>query len=152
MTDSTTLQIRFKRTTTNTDCTPTKSHTSDAGWDFYAAEAKNVPPLATCKVSLGVKCAIPNGYCILFAERSGLAANHSIRIGGGLIDAGYRGEFQAIVQNLDQHREFVIKEGMKIVQGLVLPVPVVQFVDVGEQELDITDRGTAGFGSTGVTK
>lgn len=143
------IKIRFK--TTSSDCTPVKAYATDAGWDVFAAESKTLKPMETFAVSLGIKCAIPSGYCIVLKERSGLALKSNVRIGGGVIDSSYRGELKAIVQNLGS-ADFIISVGMKLTQMLVLPVPSVEFINVGGDELDITDRATGGFGSTGLQK
>jgi len=132
---------------TNPKYMPTKAFAFDAGWDVYAAAPLTICPGYCAAVPLGISVAIPLGHCIILKERSGLALKNNIRIGGGVIDASYRGEVKAIVHNLGQ-TDFQVTEGMKIAQMLVLPVPHVNFNAV--KTLKETQRGAGGFGSTGV--
>lgn len=126
---------------------PSKAHDTDAGWDVYSTITLTIPPGQFAGIPLGISVAIQPGYCIILKERSGLALKNGIRIGGGVIDASYRGELKAIFHNLGD-RDFKVEAGMKIAQMLVLPVPFVLFTPV--QTLNETRRGTGGFGSTGV--
>jgi dUTP pyrophosphatase len=80
--------------------------------------------------------------------RSGLAARHGISIVNtpGLVDSGYRGELLVNLVNTDAREAFVVEPGMRIAQLVVLPVPEVDLVEVGE--LPETERGVRGFGSS----
>ncbi len=148
---TTPLTIEFKTKDAN-KYTPKKAFANDAGWDVFACLDKPVKlmPGQFKAISTGISVAIPEGYCIVLKERSGLALKNGIRIGGGVIDCQYRGEIKAIVHNLyeDTDQPFEITNGMKIAQMLILPVPQVIFVPVGT--LSETNRGAGGFGSTGV--
>jgi dUTP pyrophosphatase len=81
--------------------------------------------------------------------RSGLARRHGITIvnAPGLIDSGYRGELQVTLLNTDREHAFVVERGMRIAQLVVVPAPHVELVEV--DELPESERGTAGFGSSG---
>ncbi len=145
---------------------PTKGHDDDHCFDFYAAEQVRLQPGQTAVVSLGVAIGLPYMWAMILKERSGLAAK-GISIKGGVIDTGYRGELKAIVQwmppqggnvlcdspigrNLgwDPGQHFVIQPGDKICQGkLERTTPEVAVVEV--DDLEVTLRGDAGFGSTG---
>ena len=97
----------------------------------------------------GVAIALPGAdYVALICARSGLASRHGITManGVGVIDSDYRGELRVALFN-ESDTDYVIHDGDRIAQLMVLPViqPQLTFVD----ELDETERGTGGFGSTG---
>ena len=96
----------------------------------------------------GIKVAIPEGYVGLLMSRSSTGVNRGLTVaqGVGVIDSDYRGELLVPIWNKNTHRE-TIKFGERIAQLLIVPVvqPVITFVD----NLDETERGEGGFGSTG---
>lgn len=93
--------------------------------------------------------AIPEGYAGLVIPRSGLALRHGISLVNtpGLIDSGYRGELRVIALNTDRTQAFTVEVGMRIAQLVIVPVPSVTLVEAST--LPETERGTAGFGSSG---
>ena len=97
----------------------------------------------------GIAVAIPDGHAGLVVPRSGLAARHGIGIvnAPGLVDAGYRGEIQVVLVNTDRSETFSVEPGMRIAQLVVVPVATAEPVEV--DALPETQRGTAGFGSSG---
>ncbi len=97
----------------------------------------------------GVAIALPSAdYVALICARSGLASKHGITManGVGVIDSDYRGELRVALFN-ESDTDYTIHDGDRIAQLMVLPVvqPALEFVD----ELDETERGAGGFGSTG---
>ena len=92
---------------------------------------------------------IPEGFEIQVRPRSGLAAKNGITVLNtpGTIDSDYRGELQIILINLGDN-DFVINNGDRIAQIIVAPVTQGNFIQV--QNLSTTERGSKGFGSTGV--
>ena len=102
--------------------------------------------------STGLAFEIPKGYVMLVFGRSGHAFNHDISLANcvGVIDPGYRGEVlvKLTMKYVARRDFFYIKEGDRIAQAMVMPVPWVQF-EVAE-ELPNSQRGSGGFGSTGV--
>jgi dUTP pyrophosphatase len=92
--------------------------------------------------------AIPEGYAGFVQPRSGLAARHGISMvnAPGLIDSGYRGEVRVVLLNTDSTAPFVVEPGMRIAQLVVVPVPELELVEVGE--LPASERGARGFGSS----
>lgn len=102
-------------------------------------------------VSTGIRFALPEGYAAFVVPRSGLAVRHGISIvnAPGTIDAGYRGEVKVPLINLDPTESFEIAPGDRIAQLIVMPVTRAQFV--ATEQLDETERGESGFGSTGVS-
>ena len=129
---------------------PTKGSIDSAGYDLYAAidEDLTLPPNSTKKVSTGLAMAIPQGYFGAIFARSGLATKKSLRPANcvGVIDADYRGE---VIVALHNDSEFVriIEKGERIAQLVILPYATVDMEIV--DDLDKTERGTGGFGSTG---
>jgi len=101
-------------------------------------------------VPTGLAIEIPEGYAGFVQPRSGLAARNGISIVNtpGLIDSHYRGEIKVILINLDRENPFQVHKGDKICQLVFQKVERADFVEVAE--LNDTERGDAGFGSTGV--
>lgn len=99
-------------------------------------------------IPTGLSFAIPEGYEIQVRPRSGLAAKNGVTVLNtpGTIDSDYRGEVKVILINLGKE-DFVIKNGERIAQLIVAPVTIGNFISVSE--LDSTERGAGGFGSTG---
>ena len=119
-----------------------------AGMDVLAAEEVTLAPGARHAVATGLALAIPAGYEIQVRPRSGLALKHGISVPNtpGTIDSDYRGELKVILINHGTEA-FAIHRGDRVAQ-LVL-APVVQAAWEQAAELDDTERGTGGFGSTG---
>ena len=128
---------------------PGRAYAGDAGLDLAACESCELGPGARAVVHTGVAVAIPEGYAGFVQPRSGLARRHGITIvnAPGLIDSGYRGELQVTLLNTDLEHAFVVEPGMRIAQLVVLPVPHVELLEV--DELPESERGAAGFGSSG---
>ena len=130
---------------------PTYQTPSSAGMDLYAAIADDITlePLERCLVATGLMMAIPQGYEAQIRPRSGLAWKNGISIPNapGTIDADYRGEIKVMLVNLSKD-PFVISRGMRIAQMVVAAVVQMKLNVV--DTLDETQRGTGGFGSTGL--
>jgi dUTP pyrophosphatase len=120
-----------------------------AGMDVVAAEELTLKPGARYAVATGVAMAIPQGYEVQVRPRSGLALKHGITCLNtpGTIDSDYRGEVKIILANLGS-AAFEIKRGDRIAQ--LVPAPVQRAVLTEVSSLDETERGSGGFGSTGV--
>lgn len=125
---------------------PTKGHADDAGWDLYAKESFTVPAGGSAVHDTGVHMAIPKGYCGLIVSKSGLNVKKNITC-RGLVDSGYVGSIVAKLDNSDDGRAHAFKAGEKITQIVILPIPDVELEVVSE--LEETERGSGGFGSTG---
>jgi dUTP pyrophosphatase len=128
---------------------PTRAYTGDAGLDLASCERVELAPGERALVGTGLAVAIPDGYAGFVQPRSGLAARHGISIVNtpGLVDSGYRGELRVALLNTDPRATFVVEPGMRIAQLVLLPVPAVLPVEVGE--LPESHRGEDGFGSSG---
>lgn len=127
---------------------PAYATTGAAGMDVVSAEDVTLAPGARHAVATGLALAIPEGYEIQVRPRSGLALKHGITVPNtpGTIDSDYRGELKVILINHGAE-PFVIARGDRVAQ-LVL-APVVQAAWDEAAELDATERGEGGFGSTG---
>jgi dUTP pyrophosphatase len=128
---------------------PRYQHPGDAGLDLASRVDCVLEPGERAMVPTGVAVAIPGGYCGLVLVRSGLAARHGIACvnSPGLIDSGYRGELAVILLNTDKREPFHIKRGDRIAQLVIQRVEEAIALQV--DELDATQRGDGGFGSTG---
>jgi len=127
---------------------PTYARDGDAGADLYSLHAVNILPGEYKLVSTGIAMAIPQGYVGLIHPRSGLAAKHGITVlnAPGTIDAGYRGEIKVLLIN-HSNEVYFIARAERIAQLVIQKVENVFFEPV--DELDATERGIGGFGSSG---
>lgn len=143
------LRVRVKRLDDGVEL-PAYAYEGDAGLDLRSAEDVTLEPGERRLVACGIAVAIPDGYCGLVLPRSGLALREGLSMANtpGLIDAHYRGELKVCAVNLDRATPIRIERGERIAQLLVLRAPRVALAEV--DQLDRTDRGSGGFGSSGV--
>lgn len=122
-----------------------------AGFDFLAAVEGPVEilPGKRAMISTGLKFAVPQGCELQVRPRSGLAAKNGVTVLNtpGTIDSDYRGEVKIILINLGDE-PFVVERGMRIAQGILAPYYKAEFCVI--DALDETERGSGGFGHTGV--
>lgn len=129
---------------------PAYAKPGDAGVDLCAREAVLLRAGGgRALVGTGMAVAIPEGHAGFIQPRSGLALRHGITCLNtpGLIDAGYRGELQVLLVNLDPDEDHRIERGERIAQLVIQRVEHVAFVEV--VELPDSDRGHGGWGHTG---
>jgi dUTP pyrophosphatase len=128
---------------------PSRAHPGDAGIDLHARVTTTLEPGEWAMIPTGIAVAVPSGHVGLVAPRSGLAARHAISVvnGPGVIDAGYRGEINAILIN-HGIESVTFRRGDRIAQMLVTPIVDIDTVKV--DTLPDSDRGEGGFGSSGV--
>ena len=109
----------------------------------------NIEPGKTAVIPTGLAISIPRGFEIQIRPRSGLAAKKKISVLNtpGTIDADYRGEIKVILINLGRE-SFKVEKGLRIAQMVVCPVIQAQLKEV--DDLNETERGKGGFGSTGI--
>ena len=119
-----------------------------AGMDVLSAEDVTLAPGERWPVATGLAVAIPHGYEIQVRPRSGLALKHGIGVPNspGTIDSDYRGELKVILINHGQ-APFEVRRGDRIAQLVLAPVVRASWLKV--DDLDQTQRGEGGFGSTG---
>lgn len=153
---------------------PAYAKEMDAGFDLVAVEDVLVAPGASTKVPTGLAFAIPAGFELQVRPRSGISAKTKLRLSNapGTIDAGYRGEVCVLIDNQREQsgnigtecfsvteqkvdiapetdaNAYLIRKGDRIAQGVLARVPQAIFEET--DELDETERGTGGFGSSGV--
>lgn len=129
---------------------PRKAHKGDAGFDLRAAIEKDVviPPGECRLIPVGFRCALPEGYELQIRPRSGLALKNYISVLNtpGTVDCNYRGDVGVILMNFGKY-DYTVKISDRIAQGVVCKLPEVVVTKV--KDLDTTERGTGGFGSTG---
>ena len=122
-----------------------------AGMDIAAHldTAVTLAPFARAAIATGFSMQLPSGYEAQIRPRSGLALKHGVTVANapGTIDSDYRGEVAVILINLSQ-QDFTITPGMRIAQMVIAPVTHCRFEDT--LQLDISDRGAGGSGSTGL--
>ena len=149
-----TVEVRFKALSPELGATipfPKQMSEGAAGMDVCAALEASVviAPGERAMIPCGFAMAVPEGYEVQVRPRSGLAWKKGITVLNtpGTIDADYRGEVKVVLINHGTE-PFEIQKGERIAQLVVAEVPrvSVQVVDT----LEDTDRGTGGFGSTGV--
>jgi dUTP pyrophosphatase len=127
---------------------PVRAYAGDAGLDLSACDRVELAPGERALVPTGLAVAIPDGYAGYVQPRSGLAAKHGVSIVNtpGLVDSGYRGELLVNLVNTDRNETFVVEEGMRIAQLVILELPEVEILEV--DALPESERGVRGFGSS----
>ena len=131
------------------DLFPRKAHEDDAAFDLRSRVDAVIPSGKITLVPTGVFMELPIGYEAQVRPRSGLALKHGITVLNtpGTIDAGYRGEVGVILINAGP-ADFTVARGDRIAQMVVQKLADVELV--AAEQLSDTNRGTGGFGSTGV--
>ena len=124
---------------------PTKAHLTDAGFDIYSREDKFINPKSSACFDTGVHIEIPQGFVGFLKSKNGLNVKNSIQ-SEGVIDCGYT---DSIVVKLYNHgsERYKVNKGDKISQLVILPILETSFNIV--DELNNSERGDNGFGSTG---
>ena len=146
------IPLKFRRLANATDLAlPSYATAGAAGMDIAAAinQPMDLEPRETMAIPTGFAIEIPPRYEIQIRPRSGLALKHGVTIANapGTIDSDYRGEVAVILINLGQ-QDFIITPGMRIALMVIAPVTHCRFEDT--LQLDMSDRGAGGFGSTGL--
>jgi len=138
-------------TSENEDNIPSYASKEAAGADIRAhiADPVEIPPRQRAVIPTGLSLAIPEGYEVQIRPRSGLAAKHGLTVlnSPGTIDSDYRGEIKIILMN-HSDEPFTVTPNMRIAQMVL--APVCQAVLITREALETTQRGTGGFGHTGL--
>lgn len=142
--------IKFKKT--NPDAIlPKRNHdntdgTGDSGYDVYSVEDKIIPAKGSAVVDVGLNFAyIEPHYWIRVEGRSGLGFKHDIIPHQGIIDNAFRGNAGIKLRNLSD-KDYEVKKGDRIAQFVVYPLIDAE---ISESDIENTDRGANGFGSSG---
>lgn len=143
--------VKIKIVNRGTQQLPAYATPQSAGMDLRAniTEPITLQPMERRIIPTGLHIALPEGYEAQVRPRSGLAFKHGITVlnSPGTIDADYRGELMVLLINFSQE-DFVIQEGERIAQMVIAKHEQAEFVEV--ETLDETERGTGGYGHTGV--
>ena len=133
---------------------PTRANRTDAGIDFFIPndfEKVTLKPGEDICIDAGVRVIVPEGYALIFKEKSGVALKKKLTIGASVVDSDYRGVVHLHLFN-NGTEEVSIEAGDKITQGLVVPVSLCSPEEINGEEYskyENTERGEGGFGSTG---
>ena len=129
---------------------PAYAKPGDAGADLRSRIDFDLEPGERALVPTGVAIALPEGYVGLVHPRSGLATKNGITIvnAPGTVDSGYRGELMVTLLNTDKTKSFHVQRGDRIAQLVIQKYEHATFTVV--DELDQTERGSSGFGSSGI--
>ncbi len=139
------MQLKIKKLRPDTKL-PTYAHPGDAGFDLYIPDDLTIQPGERLSIPLGLAMEIPDGYTGLLLDKSGLSHKHGLKSFGGVIDAGYRGEFHAGIMNLSD-KPYTFSKGDKIMQMLIMPVAHADIIE--SDSLSESPRGAGAFGSSG---
>ena len=129
---------------------PAYAKPGDAGADLRSRIDFELEPGERALVPTGVAIALPEGYVGLVHPRSGLATKNGITIvnAPGTVDSGYRGELMVTLLNTDKTKSFHVQRGDRIAQLVIQKYEYATFTVV--DELEQTERGSSGFGSSGI--
>ena len=132
---------------------PTYAHQGDSGMDIRANQSITLQPKETRLIPTGIFVGLPEGYEFQVRPRSGMSLKTKLRIcnAPGTVDEIFRGEVCIIAENTCGSLDFTIAKGERIAQIVLQEVPKAEWVQVfSKDDLGSTDRGTDGFGSSGV--
>lgn len=132
--------------------TPNRGTSSSAGIDFYVPEdfeTRVLKPGESVLIPSGVKMQLPRGYALIAFNKSGVAVKQGLSVGACVVDEDYEGEIHLHMINTSD-KEQVIATGQKLVQFVLVPVAYFDIEEVEELQPRNTERGSGGFGSTGL--
>ena len=140
------MSLLIKRLSSNATI-PTRATEKSAGVDLYAACDKVIPPFGKDLITTDIAIKLPNDTYGRIAPRSGLAKNHHIDVGAGVIDADYSGNISVVLFN-HSNTNFIVNKGDRIAQLICCKIVIPHVCEV--QKIDECKRGKNGFGSTGM--
>lgn len=126
---------------------PKRASAGAAGYDICSAHYVELPARSRVLVPTGLQIKIPEGYYGRLAPRSGLAVTQGFDVGAGVIDSDYRGEVKVLIFNHGD-QNYLISPGQRVAQLIIEKIALPEVREV--TDLDSTERGTSGFGSTGL--
>lgn len=126
---------------------PTYATAGSAGFDLHANTDVFIATGQTLAIPTGLAFEVPLGYELQVRPRSGISLKTDLRVILGTVDSDYRGEVKIIVQNVGREIDYIRKHE-RIAQAVLSPIVQTEFEVV--DELDQTERGSNGFGSTGI--
>lgn len=134
--------------------TPTRGTSKSAGIDFYTPNDLEIIKLFPGEHALipsGIKVQVPEGYALIAFNKSGVATKHRLAVGACVVDEDYEGELHIHVYNTSNNKVVEIEPGMKLTQFVLTPVNYQNVEEVDEFPERQSDRGSGGFGSTGLS-
>ena len=139
------MQIKIKKLHPQAKL-PSYAHPGDAGMDLFALDKTTIQPGLMTTVKTGIATEIPIGYVGLFWDKSGISIKHGIKLLGGVLDAGYRGELLIGMINLSSV-PYTFEAGHKVCQMLVQKIELPEIIEA--DVLSDSSRGAGTQGSTG---
>lgn len=139
------MQLKIKKLKPEA-ISPKYSYNDDAGFDLFSVEKIEILPNQRVRVPTGIAMQIPNGHVGLIWDKSGLSQKNGLKTLGGVVDSGYRGEVMVGIINLSDDK-YVLEAGHKVAQMIIQKKETCEIIEV--EELEDTDRGEGGFGSSG---
>ena len=124
---------------------PKYAHDDDAAFDLYTTTSGTIKKGEIKIFPTGIASEIPKGWFVSFRGRGSMSIK-GIDVFAGVIDAGYRGEWQVMLANTAGKR-YRVEKGDKVAQGILQPAPQAKIIEV--KKLSESKRGAKGFGSTG---
>ena len=128
---------------------PQYVHSTDAAFDIRTIENYTLVPGERKLFRSGLAMELEDGFVALIKDRSGLAVKKGLTVLGGVVDAGYRGDYGIILLNTGKEA-YTVQAGERIAQVIILPVMKAEFEEV--KDLGESERGEKGFGSSGTIK
>jgi len=132
--------------------TPIRSTSASAGIDFYVPEdfeTVSLKPGESVLIPSGIRVQVPRGYALIAFNKSGVSVKQGLSVGACVVDEDYEGEVHLHMINTSD-KDQVIVTGQKLVQFVLIPVAYFDVEEVEEIQSRNTERGTGGFGSTGL--
>ena len=132
--------------------TPNRGTSVSAGIDFYVPEdfeTVTLNPGQSVLIPSGIKAQVPRGYALIAFNKSGVAVKQGLSVGACVVDEDYEGEIHLHMINTSD-KEQVVATGQKLVQFVLVPVSYFDVEEVDELPQRNTERGSGGFGSTGL--
>ena len=139
------IHIKIKRLSKNT-IFPTRNNLTDAAFDLYSIIGVTLKKGERKMIPLGFSTEIEKGYFASVRDRSGIAVKNGIHVMAGVIDAGYRGEWNVVLINLGE-KTYKIEKGDRIAQVVLHKVRDIKWEEF--EEFSDSDRGEKGFGDSG---
>ncbi len=149
--DSVTLNLSVQKTSKDA-VLPKYAFVKDSGFDLHSTEEVSIGPFGRALVPTGLRVKLPENCELQVRPKSGLAINKGLTVLNtpGTVDNGYTGEIKVIVFNTNNF-EVTIEKNTKVAQGVICPVFYGVYIKVSEvEDIENTDRGDNGFGSTGL--
>ena len=132
--------------------TPNRGTTASAGIDFYVPEdfeTVSLKPGESVLIPSGIRVQVPRGYALIAFNKSGVAVKQGLSVGACVVDEDYEGEVHLHMINTSD-KDQVVATGQKLVQFVLIPISYIDVEEVEQIQSRNTERGSGGFGSTGL--